>query len=935
MNKKKLLVVDGNALMHRAWHALPLFESGDGQVVNAVYGFMSILLRVIKEYQPEYVAGTFDFPAPTFRNKLYSEYKAGRIKKPQEFYDQFGLVKEVMEAMDIKVYEEKGFEADDIIGRIVKDKSLVTNNVESVIITGDMDTLQLVDNNTIVHGLKRGINDTIIYNQDMVKIKYEGLTPNQLIDFKALRGDPSDNIKGAKGIGKKTGFKLIKDFYSIENLYKELENNGTKFEEYRERIKNILKEYKENVLLSKKLVTIKVDMELDFVLAECDFNGGNSQEVFDLFQRFGFKSLLKRLPEAKPQPVLVQKGLFSTKKIIKEPVLSEQTLNDKKEQQYFLINTEKELLELAETIKQQPGFAFDTETTGLDPFIVDLVGISFSFKEKTGYYVHFGKGSELKEYLFDEEKKKVLKEMLENPNQEKYAHNFKFDKKILLQYGINVTPVTFDTMIASYLINSEGVSHSLDSLTFRELGYEKISINSVVGKDYSMFGEIEGGKIYQYASEDADFCFRLVNKLKPKLKELNQEYLFHKIEMPLIEVLIEMELNGFELDCDYLEMLSKKYNSKIKELYQKICELAGEQFNISSPKQLQEILFTKLKIPIQGIKRTKTGYSTNVDTLQHITNLHPIVPLISEYRELSKLVSTYIDALPKLINKKTCRLHTYFNQTIAATGRLSSSNPNIQNIPIRTKLGKEIRKAFIVKKGYKLLSLDYSQIELRVIASLAGDESMIESFKNNEDIHQRTASLINNVSLEEVTKEMRYAGKAINFGVIYGQGPRGLAASSGLSYKEAKEFIDKYFEIRPKIKSYLDNIKELCRKVGYAETLFGRRRYIPNINSESALIRLAAERISVNMPVQGTAAGLIKVAMRQVYDLIKKEYKENEVKIIAQVHDELDFEVKEEIAEKFALQIKTIMENPELIKLDVPIKVDVEIGDNWSELEEL
>lgn len=943
--KDKILIVDGNAIVHRAWHALPYLKTKEGVYINAVYGFTSILLKVLKEYYPKYVAIAFDKKGPTFRHKIYKEYKAGRKKKPQEFYDQFDIVKQLLEKYELKFYEIDGFEADDIIGTIAKDRVLKDNKVEPIIITGDMDILQLVDDNIKVYTLKKGISEMVIYDPKAVEHKFE-LTAHELIEFKALRGDPSDNIKGANGIGEKTALKLIHDFKSIDNLYESLHNHLKELDKespwhgYKERIKNILIDNEDNVRLSRELVIIKTDVDINFNLEECLFKNKVSADLINFFKEYEFSSLINRLPnndfKFEPEKSLKQTQLFaSSNKSVKEKADAEIEEIDKKEYlkfNYNLVKTEEELIKLIDLLGKQKSFAFDTETTGLDPFNDDLVGISFSFAKESGYYVHFGKGSEIKDYLVDENKKNKLIDLFSNEKIAKYAHNIKFDKKILIKYGIKVVNGIFDTMIASYLLNPGSSAHSLDVLSFNEFGYRKIKIQSLVGKDYKKFAELDGEDIYHYACEDADFCYRLVLRLWPKIKEAGEENLFLNLEMPLVDVLIEMELNGCVIDHEFLNNLSKEYTEKIKELESKIHEIAGVKFNISSPKQLQEVLFQKLEISTKGVKKTKTGYSTSADVLEKIYNEHEIIKYIGQYREHVKLLSTYIDALPQLINSKTKRVHTTFNQTVTSTGRLSSSNPNVQNIPIRTDLGKEIRKAFIVPDGYTFISADYSQVELRVIASLAKDESMITAFNDNEDIHKTTAALVYNVPVENVTKEMRYAAKAINFGVLYGQGARALGNSIGISFKEAKEFIEKYFTVRSSIKKYIEKIKDEAKENGFVTTLYNRRRYIPDINSGIPLIAASAARMAVNTPIQGTAADLIKFAMLKISQFIKDNYKEDEVKMIMQVHDELNFEVRSDLADKFSKELKEIMEKPDELKLDVPIKVDVELGNNWGNL---
>ncbi|MCK4553821.1 DNA polymerase I, partial [Candidatus Parcubacteria bacterium] len=599
-------------------------------------------------------------------------------------------------------------------------------------------------------------------------------------------------------------------------------------------------------------------------------------------------------------------------------------------------------------------FAFDTETADTNSISAELLGVSFCWKTGEAYYLRFKiedlrlKNNNLFNYKYEIQNPKFktqnnwlekLKPILEDEKIKKFGHNIKYDIKVLACYNINVQGAAIDTMIASYLLNPGTRQHNLDSLTFTEFGHQKITKEDLLGKgrDKIEFSDVPIDKLYNYSCEDADFTYRLAKKLLPELKKQKLDKLFHEIEMPLIKVLVDMETNGLKIDSKFLAKISRKVKKKIEQLEIKIHKQAGEKFNINSTQQLREILFEKLAIPTDGIAKTKTGLSTAADELAKLKNLHPIIKLIQEYRELAKLSTTYINALPKLVNPKTGRLHTSFNQTVTATGRLSSTEPNLQNIPIRTELGREIREAFIAGKGRKLLSLDYSQIELRLAAHMSGDKKMIKAFCNGADIHQMTAAEINQVAPEAVTREMRRQAKAINFGIIYGQGPHGLSQGADIPYWRAKEFIEQYFIVYKDVKKFIDKTIEQTRKKAHIETLFGRRRYLPEINSSITQIRKAAERMAVNTPLQGTAADMIKIAMIEVNSLISREFnanhRESDVKMLLQVHDELLFEVRNDKIEKVAKEIKEIMEN--VIKLKVPVVVDVKIGDNWRKMEKL
>jgi DNA polymerase-1 len=892
--KEKLIIIDGNALVHRAFHALPpTMQTKSGQMTNAVYGFVTILFKVLKELKPKYAAVTFDVAKKTFRHEEYKEYKATRIKQPDELYEQIPIVKEIVQAFNIPVFEKAGYEADDLIGTITKK---IDSDVEKIIVTGDMDTLQLVDYNTKVFTLKKGVKDTITYDINGVKERFSGLTPEQMIDYKALRGDASDNIPGVKGIGEKGAIELLKKYKTLENIYKNIDK-------IKGAIKDKLINDKENAILSKKLATIIRDISIKIDLKDCELADYNRQEVINVLQKYEFKSLLAQLqnvPQFKPQ-----QSLFSN-------YASETSTSRLQNDNYHLIDTQNKFDEFYKKIKQQKIFALDTETNSLNFIDAKIVGASFSWEKEKAYFV-------LSEFI------PQLKNVLEDKKYQKVGHNIKFDLHVLQNADINSQGVVFDTMIAAYLLNPGSRQNSLDKLAFAEFGHDMMSYEDLCGKGKQQISilDVDKNKLSYYACEDADYTWRLYQHLLPELEKKKLNKLFGKIEMPLIAVLKNMERNGVVIDEKFLSKMQKELEFRIKNLELRIYKLAGTEFNIASPQQLKEVLFEKLKITSTDIKKIKTGLSTAAAELAKMRDKHEIIPLIEEYREMAKLQSTYVEALPKLINQHTQRVHTSFNQTITATGRLSSSDPNLQNIPIRTELGKEIRKAFIAPKGYKILTADYSQIELRIIASLANDEKMIGSFKKGEDIHSRTAAEIHDVPLNKVTKELRRAAKSINFGIIYGMGAYGLSQDAGISQVEAQEFINKYFQLHKHIKEYIEQTKNTAHKLGYVKTLFGRIRYLQDINSGIFSVRQAAERMAVNMPIQGTAADLMKMAMIAVQE------KKLPAKMILQVHDELVFEVKEKEAEHLGKEIKKIMEN--IYQLNCPIEVHINIGDNWEE----
>ncbi len=907
--KDKFLIIDGNAILHRAWHSLPpTMTTQDGIPVNAVYGFLTTFFKALQEFKPKYAAVTFDRKEKTFRHEEYKEYKATRIVKEDELYAQIPIIKKVLQAMNVKLYDKVGYEADDIIGTLCEHKLIDQPNILSVIVTGDLDTLQLVDNNTRVFTMRKGMSDTITYDINQVKEKYDGLKPEQLIDYKGLRGDPSDNIPGVPGVGEKTAIGLIKQFGSMENMYKNIEPKEYKHIKVTERIHKLLKENKKQAEQSKRLATIVRDVKIDFKIKDCLLGGYDKEEVYDIFHELEFKSLLNKLPEFAKVAESQEQSLIK---------------HEANQHDYRQVKSEKEFAEFLREIKKQDFFVFDTETDSLDVLKAKLLGISFSWQDKKAYYV------EAKKNWLEK-----LKPVFENKKTKKAGHNLKFDFEIMRLAGIMVENLHFDTMVASYLLNPGTRNHKLDDLVFREFGYQMTKITDLIGakgKGQVSMALVDGAKVSLYACEDADYTWRLIKPLRQQLKENKLEKLFSEMEMPLIEVLAEMEINGVKVDVEHLKNLRDKLKRRIDALTGKIHKAAGRKFNIASPKQLKEILFDELEIDSYGLSRTKTGISTAAGELEKLQGRHEIIDHIIEYRELTKLQSTYIEALPKLINKQTGRIHTDFNQTITSTGRLSSSNPNLQNIPIRNDLGKEIRKAFVSERGYRLVAADYSQVELRVIACLAQDENMIKVFKNNQDIHTVTAAKIFHVKESEVTKDMRSAAKEVNFGVLYGMGAWGLAARKKISRAEAKEFIDEYFKNYHKVKAYLEEIKELAAENEYVETVFGRRRYLPEINSGVRQVRASAERMAVNMPIQGTAADLMKIAMIQVYHELKKVSPKS--KLILQVHDELVIECPKDEVGKVAKIVDEKMEK--IHKLCVPIKVDTEAGENWQEMKKI
>lgn len=925
--KPKLIIIDGNALIHRSFHALPpTLRTKKGVLVNAVYGFTSFLLKALNEFHPEYVVLTLDKKGQTFRHEAYTEYKATRVKAPDELYEQIPLVKKVAEAFNIPIFELSGFEADDLIGTICE-KMNHEKNLDKIIITGDLDTLQLINDRTKVYTMSRGLSDSVLYSAEQVRERYS-LNPDQIIDYKALRGDVSDNIPGVKGIGEKTASELLVEFKTLDGVYAAVDKNSKKI---KPRILELLKEHKDEAYLSQQLATINLEAPLKFSLDDISFTSFKLENVLEVFSEFEFKSLLVKVKDLRDninkahdrQSGAKLEAKNASKKSGPEEEKSGAAKFERnaKKFNYQLINDDKKFSAFIKKLKLQKEFALDTETSGLDPITAELIGISFSWKEGEAYFV-----------LANKSRLTELKPILENKKIKKFGHNLKFDWRVLKSQGVELGGLAFDTMIASYLLNPGNRQHNLDSVVFTELGFEKISKVNLADTQPAQltidFKSLDPEKLSLYSCEDADFTHRLVKILNKRLKAEGLTDLFNRLEMPLIAILGEIENNGIILDLEPLKLLDKEVGERLSKLEKDIHKHAKIKFNINSTKQLKEILFEKLAIPTDNIKKTKTGFSTAEDELEKLNDLHPIIPLLRDYRELNKLQTTYLNALPNMINPKTGRIHTNYNQTIAATGRLSSTDPNLQNIPTRTAEGHKIRTAFIAAPGYRLLGFDYSQIELRLGAHISGDKKMIAAFKNNEDIHTATAAEINEVKLNEVTKNMRREAKAINFGILYGQGPHGLSQSAGIPYWRANEFIKKYFEAYPSIKKMIDGSIKEARIKTFAITLFGRKRPLPEINSSIPMIRKSAERMAINTPLQGTAADLIKMAMIKVAELIKGH--ENDIRMILQIHDELIFEIKKDKIDFYSPKIKALMQ--EVLELRVPIIVDESLGDNWGEL---
>lgn len=859
---KKLIILDGNALLHRAYHAIQPLTDPKGRVVNAVYGFARVLVKILKEMKPDYMAVCWDRKEKTFRHEAYAEYKAHREKKPDELYEQIPIIQDLLSAYQIPSYDKIGYEADDLIGTIAKKMKSKVDQV--IIVTGDKDAFQLVDDKINVLTFKKGVSETELYDEAAVRERY-GLSPKQMIDYKALMGDPSDNIKGVRGIGKKGAQKLIAEYGDIDKLYKALENGALAASE---KIKTALAAGKKDAEQSRKLVKIEQDIPMEISLDEIKFGDYDAEKVRDFFVACGFRTMLAEQTNQQP-------AVGSQQSAVKE-------IHDL-EQAKKIISYVKENDELIFYISEMREGLFGKE--------IEAVWLAFG-----GRMIKFLPGKNLKA----RDLLKALSLVFENDKIKKISHDIKNQMYILDKFGVALKGVYFDAMIAAYILNPGTRGYDLERLALDFLKKE-------LGKN--LIFEI----------------LNLKNLLAERLAAEKMERVFFEIEMPLVPVLFRVERNGIKVDKKMLLELSADFEKRLAEIDKKISKLAGQEFNIDSPQQLKVVLYDKLGLrPESGrIKRGKTGLSTAASELEKLAGRHPIIDFISEHRELAKLKNTYVDALPKLLDKNS-RVHTSFNQTVTSTGRLSSSNPNLQNIPVRTELGKKIREAFIADEGSVLVSLDYSQIELRLAAALSGELHMIDAFAAGEDIHRQTAAEIFGVPEKDVTKEMRSAAKAINFGVLYGMGAAGLAAATKMSRREAEDFLRKYYEAHPAIVDYVERTKALAYKTGYVETLFGRRRYLPEIKSHIPQLQAAAERMAINMPVQGTAADIIKMAMVE----IDKNIASNDVKMVLQVHDELIFEIKKGKEKKATQEIKEAMEN--IYKLKVPLTAEAEVGERWE-----
>ncbi len=996
---ERLFLLDGMALAYRAYFAFiarPLINS-KGMNTSAIYGFVTSLMRILEDEKPEHIAVVFDTKEPTFRHEMYAPYKATREKMPEDMSSQLGLLKDVVRAFNVPVIELPGYEADDIIGTLARRAE--KERVLTYMVTGDKDFMQLISPYIKMFKPGKGGDDAEVVEEAGVLEKF-GVEPEKVIDVLGLIGDKSDNVPGVPGVGEKTAIPLVQKYGSMEELYKhvaEIPQKGL-----REKLIN----NKELAFLSKKLVTIHVDVPVKINFHELKANTPDTPALIKYFSELEFRSLVNKLSGV--VSTSIEKSVKQTQAPQEQVAQVEQApqkdvtdINSDKHE-YRCITMAKELDELVKKLSEAKLLVFDTETTSTDALQADLVGLAFAMEEREAFYVPVkaevrsqkseardqrsevrGRKSEdgIGHDLFSNSNPEPLNEtvtsnhtiaalplgavltrlkpILENPGIKKVGQNIKYDMLVMKSHGVEVEGVEFDTMVASYVLRADG-QHGLDAMAMEHLSYRMVSFEELVGKGRSQkhITEVPLETIANYSAEDADMTLRIYNLQLAKLRELEQLKLCDEVEFPLISVLARMEYAGIALDVPYLADMSKDLERQIDNLIREIYKDAGNKFNINSTQQLGDVLFNKLKLPT--IRKTKTGFSTDVNVLEALRGQHPIIEKMLDYRQFTKLKSTYVDALPLLINPKTGRLHTSFNQTVALTGRLSSADPNLQNIPIRTELGRAIRKAFIpdvgrTKSSTYIMSADYSQIELRVMAHVSGDEGMMEAFHNKEDIHTSTAAKVFGVKPDDITRDMRRKAKEVNFGIMYGIGPFGLANRLEISQTEAKEIIQRYFVRFPKVKQYINDTIDSARRKGYVSTLLGRRRYLPDINSRNSAVRGNAERQAINMPIQGTSADMIKVAMIRIDEALRKSEvrgqrsevrgRKSEVrgqtsevrsqrsdvksKMLLQVHDELVFEVPKSEVEMMEKLVHDRMTNA--LKLNVPIEVEVGTGKNWLE----
>ncbi|MBA46493.1 MAG: DNA polymerase I [Dehalococcoidia bacterium] len=918
IKKQKLLIVDGHAMVFRAWFSIPERLTTNKIDTRGAFGFINTLIKSIRENNISHVAVCFDTKAATFRDEIFPDYKAQRPPTDPDLHKQIPIAKDLLDSLDIPVFEKDGFEADDLVGTISEIAN--KNDIECLILTGDADQLQLVNEQTKVL-MYSGFGDIRIYDPEKVKERYDGLGPEFVAEIKALEGDPSDNIPGVPGIGKKAARTLLLEFGHFDDLFKNLENIESINIRGAKRIKNIMSENIEVAKNCLNLTNIVKTVNINFELNKCEFSNHDLNKIIEVFEAYELRNSLNNL-----------KSIINFENSDSEKDISV-NFDEIPEDSLILVNDKDSFDRMYADLQKSEHFSFDTETTGLNTIDDEIIGISFSCSEEKAWYLVIKHDNE--NIFFDKEIYERVKELFQNESISKSAHNANFDLMVLKNFGIDVHKLNFDTVIAASLCDRKKVG--LKSLSEEILNIKMTNIQELIGtgKNQKSLNQVELEKVYKYAAADSLITFKLRNFFLNEIKKYDQESLFYEVEIPLINEIIEMQFNGVDLDLSLLSEMSNKLEIELHEIEQIIHNLYPEkEFNLNSGKQLAEILIEDLKAPT--IKKTKTGISVDAEVLENYSknkDLDERVIQISSgilrYRELSKIKSTYVDSLPNLVSNKTKKIHTTFNQIGTSTGRLSSQNPNVQNIPVRSKIGREVRSAFIVnsKNNYQMLSVDYSQIELRVLAHLSKEENLVKAFNNGEDIHNSTAKLM--YETEEVSDEQRRIAKILNFGVLYGLGPHGVSQQTDLSREQGKQFIDLYFGKYPGIRDFQKYQVENSKRSGYSETLLGRRRYLDDINSPNARIRGFAERVAINMPIQGTAAEIIKVAMIKLGQAIRREKMNS--KMLIQVHDELIFEVAPGELMEIGAMINEIM--PNAIQLEVPVLVDIKTGSSWGSLD--
>ncbi|HIF42840.1 MAG TPA: DNA polymerase I [Dehalococcoidia bacterium] len=904
-----LMIMDGHAMVHRSFRAIStqrhLTVNATGEDVTGVYGFANVFLRALNEWNPAYCAIAFDLSAPTFRHKQFPEYKGQRESTPEELRPQFGRVKQLMESFGVPVFELEGWEADDVIGTLAAQAEKI--GMDSVILTGDRDTFQLISPRVRVD-LASSIQDRKVYDEEALMERYSGLTAAQQTDFKALLGDSSDNIPGVPKVGEKTAIALLNEYHNLEGIYEHLE------EVKRPSVKSSLDEFKDRAFFNRGLMTIDCDSPVELDLENAKFGNFDRNAVVQFMTELEFFTIIPRVPEPD--------GSETSAATENAPAAAPTEAVD-----YTVVQTKEQLEQMLATLYEAGQFSFDTETTGLDAVQAGLVGLSFSTAPTVAWYVPVG--HQEGEQLPMEEVLAAVRPLFESPDISKCAHNANYDMTILASHGIDCQGVDFDTMVAAHLLSRGQLG--LKNLALDVLGQEMTPINKLIGtgKKQITFDQVDIETAAPYAAADADMTARLRLAFEEPVMREGLNSLMTDMEMPLVPVLVTMQRHGIMLDSAGLREMSEDLREQMFQTEEELYKSIGHTVNINSPQQLSDLLFNEIGLP--KTKRTKTGYSTDANSLEGLKGLHPVVDQILEYRQVSKLKSTYVDALPEMVNPDTRRVHTSYNQTGSATGRMSSSDPNLQNIPIRTEMGRQVRKAFMAEGApdWLLFSADYSQIELRVLAHISQDPGLLEAFRRGEDIHSSTASLMFDVPLSDVVADQRRIAKVLNFGVIYGLSAHGISQQTGFSREEGASFIEAYFAKYPGISDYLEQVKVKARAEQYVETLLGRRRYLPDINSPNFNVRGGAERMAINMPIQGTAADIMKLAMIRVQKRLDDEGMKT--KMLLQVHDELVFETpKEEMA---ALKDLVVDEMPAAMDLDVTLKVDTKWGLTWGDME--